>query len=303
MFEEATNKTLFDYEPLEPCFWDTPGAIHEDSVPLGVFYKAPFEIESPIYGFENKNLFEEGYDHLSDYEPSIEEPQTFYQSLSTTTEDLSQDRSFKVGTSKCAKLPIKAFAKSTKIASRKAYKKSTAKSTTHKKSKIFLVKKQLALPLKNKKLTKLIFQKKVKAAQEDYESSDEETDIEEEQPVATVSLLEVYEISLDELPQELPLIDVQSKSVDRISSFPSSFSSKIFYKKREVKESGNLDTSYYLSDQLIKEAQVALPSQTVNLVDSLAMDLESKDQNQEGAIAANGFQMAIQAILGLRLEL
>jgi len=62
-----------------------------------------------------------------------------------------------VGTSKCAKLPIKAFAKSTKIASRKAYKKSTAKSTTHKKSKIFLVKKQLALPLKNKKLTKLIF--------------------------------------------------------------------------------------------------------------------------------------------------
>ena len=46
-----------------------------------------------------------------------------------------------------------------------------------------------------------------------------------------------------------------------------------------------------------------LPSQTVTLVDSLAMALESKDQNQDGALAAEGFHHTLKSILELRFKL
>lgn len=108
---------------------------------------------------------------------------------------------------------------------------------------------------------------------------------------------------MEELPQNLPLIDEQSKSKSRISTFPTTLCSNHFTKEQVKMGTENKDSSYFLSDLLIKEDQVLLPNQTVNLVDSLVMALESKDQNQEGAQAAKGFHLTMQSILELRFKL
>ena len=153
MFQETRIASPFDLEPLEPCFWDTPRVFQEDNIPLGVFYKAPFEIDSPTLAFGRK-LFEEEDDILEDLMAPHCEPQDCYKAVSTTTEAPSVDILDDVITSKCAKLPAQNFSKNVKSKPRKL--KKVAKSTISKPKKS--LKKRLPLKSrKSKKLTKVAF--------------------------------------------------------------------------------------------------------------------------------------------------
>lgn len=156
MFQETRIATPFDLEPLEPlepCFWDTPRVFQEDPVPLGVFYKAPFEMDSPTLNFGHK-LFEEDDDILENLMAPHYEPKECRKSLSTTTEAPSVDLLDEVFSSKCAKLPASSFSKTVKKTSRNV--KKAARSTISK-AKKSLKKRQPTPSRKNKKLTKVVF--------------------------------------------------------------------------------------------------------------------------------------------------
>ena len=154
MFQETSIATPFDLEPLEPCFWDTPRVFQEDAVPLGVFYKAPFEMDSPTLNFGSK-LFEEDDDILETLMAPHYEPKDCPKSLSTTTEAPSVDLFDEVFTSKCAKLPASNFSKTAKKTVRKV--KKAARSSISKAKKCSKKRLPTSSSRKNKKLTKVIF--------------------------------------------------------------------------------------------------------------------------------------------------